>query len=172
MSTIYKEYFPIIDESGTVVGKASRLECHSGSMLLHPVVHLQLFNNNHELYLQKRSLTKDIQPGKWDTAVGGHVDYGEQIEEALMRETREEIGITDFEPTISFKYIYESTIEREMVHSYYTIYDGEIYPNADELEEGRFWSIDEIKASLGKEVFTPNFEHEFNLLISSEHIHK
>ena len=52
-------------------------------MLLHPVVHLHLFNSRGELYLQKRPEWKDIQPGRWDTAVGGHVDYGETVDEKL-----------------------------------------------------------------------------------------
>ena len=47
-------------------------------MLLHPVVHLHVMREGGFLYLQKRAMDKDIQPGKWDTAVGGHVDFGEQ----------------------------------------------------------------------------------------------
>lgn len=81
-----EEWFPLIDEQGRVIGKATRQECHNGSKLLHPVVHLHILNRHGDLYLQKRSMSKDIQPGKWDTAVGGHVDYGEHIEEALARE--------------------------------------------------------------------------------------
>ena len=76
------EIFPLVNEAGEVVGKATRQECHSGSMLLHPVVHLHIFDNQGRLYLQKRSMDKDIQPGKWDTAVGGHVDFGETVEQA------------------------------------------------------------------------------------------
>lgn len=81
-----EERFPVVDATGKVLGCATRGECHSGSHLLHPVVHLHVFNSKGEVYLQKRPEWKDIQPGKWDTAVGGHVDYGETPEEALMRE--------------------------------------------------------------------------------------
>ena len=77
------ELFPVVDPDGRVVGSATRGECHGGSMLLHPVVHLHLFNSRGELYLQRRPLWKDIQPGRWDTAVGGHVSLGETIDEAL-----------------------------------------------------------------------------------------
>lgn len=85
-----EEVFPIVDEEGNVVGKASRKECHDGSKLLHPVVHLHVFDKDGRLYLQRRPDWKDIQPGKWDTAVGGHVDYGEDVETALRREAAEE----------------------------------------------------------------------------------
>ena len=78
-----EELFPIVDEDGNITGAATRGECHGGSKLLHPVVHLHVFNSKGELYLQKRPEWKDIQPGKWDTAVGGHVDLGECIEDAL-----------------------------------------------------------------------------------------
>ena len=93
-----QELFPVVDEEGNILSAATRGECHSGSMLLHPVVHLHVFNSQGELYLQKRPAWKDIQPDKWDTAVGGHVDLGENIQEALRREVQEELGITDFNP--------------------------------------------------------------------------
>ena len=64
------EFFPLVNEAGETIGRASRAECHNGSKLLHPVVHLHIFNHQGDLLLQKRSMKKDIQPGKWDTAVG------------------------------------------------------------------------------------------------------
>jgi isopentenyldiphosphate isomerase len=160
------EYFPIVNEAGEVIGKESRSVCHNGSMLLHPVVHLHVFNSSGDLYLQKRNMNKDIQPGKWDTSVGGHVDYGEKVEDALLREVREEIGITDFKPLFAFRYKFTSTIETEFVNAYVTIYDKEIFPNDDELDGGKFWTKEEIENSLGKEIFTPNFEGEYTKLVA------
>ena len=156
-----KELFPLVDENGTVIGKATRGECHSGTKMLHPVVHLHVFNSKGELYLQKRPAWKDIQPNKWDTAVGGHIDYGETPEQALKREVSEELGINDFIPKRIGQYVFESIRERELVYVNSTTYDGPITPSASELDGGRFWSIEEIEKSIGKGVLTPNFESEF-----------
>lgn len=155
------ERFPIVDEEGRVIGSATRGECHNGSHLLHPVVHLHVFNSKGELYLQKRPEWKDIQPGKWDTAVGGHIDVGETPEDALTREVSEELGITDFLPEQVGKYVFESQRERELVYVNRTVYDGPINPSKEELDGGRFWSITEIKEAIGKDTLTPNFESEF-----------
>ena len=154
-----EEMFPVVDEEGNIVGAASRGECHNGSRLLHPVVHLHLFNSKGELYLQRRPLWKDIQPGKWDTAVGGHVDLGESVEMALRREVREELGVTDFTPETVTHYVFDSARERELVFVHRTVYDGPVTPS-EELDGGRFWSLDEIRENLGKGLFTPNFEEE------------
>ena len=155
------EIFPIVDENGKTIGSATRGECHNGSKLLHPVVHLHLLDSKGRLYLQQRPLWKEIQPGKWDTAVGGHIDYGEEVAVALLREVREEIGIEEFTPKFLMKYLFESERERELVYVYSTVYDGEINPS-EELDGGRVWSFDEIEDVMGKAILTPNFEQEFN----------
>ena len=165
MSGNPQELFPLVDENGVVVGSATRQECHNGSKLLHPVVHLHLFNMRGELYLQKRAMHKDIQPGKWDTAVGGHVDYGESIEAALRREAREELGLTGFEPQFVQRYIFESAIEKELIHTFLTRCDATPVPDRDEVECGRFWSLAEIDAALGQGIFTPNFENEYRTVL-------
>ncbi len=155
------EMFPIIREDGAVYAQASRSYCHGGSKLLHPVVHLHIINRYDEIYLQKRSMTKDLLPGRWDTAVGGHVDYGECIGEALFRESREELGFVEYNPVWLGNYVYESDTEKEMVNIFAAVGNFVLKPDHDEVEEGRYWPITEIEANIGKGVFTPNFESEF-----------
>ena len=157
------ELLPLVDENGNITGAATRGECHNGSMMMHPVVHLHVFNSKGELYLQKRPEWKDIQPGKWDTAVGGHIDLGEHVEQALFREAGEELGIEGFTPEALPQYVFRSACECEMVYPYKTVYDKDIRPS-EETSGGRFWSMNEIRESIGKGILTPNFEQEFKKL--------
>ena len=156
-----KEQFPIVDEMGNIFGAMSRQHAHDGSKILHPVVHLHVFNSKGELYLQHRPSWKDIQPDRWDTACGGHVDLGESVQQALHREVAEELGITDFHPEALGHYVFESDREKELVYVHRCVYDGEIRPSEEELDGGIFFSADEIKQNIGKGVFTPNFENEY-----------
>lgn len=158
-----EELFPLVNEQGDIIGAATRGECHSGSKLLHPVVHLHVFNSQGDLYLQKRPVWKDIQPGRWDTAVGGHIDLGENVDMALHREVREELGF-EFETAEPLTpYVFESERERELVNPFRLTYDGSITPS-DETDGGRFWSRQELLEAIGKGILTPNFEQEYQKL--------
>ena len=158
------EMVPIVDAHGIVLGQASRGWCHGGEKPLHPVVHLHILNRNCELYLQKRAMTKDLLPGYWDTAVGGHVSYGESIFEALFREAGEELGFYDFNPVSVTSYVFESQVERELVNVFAAVGNFELFPNHDEVTEGRYWPIPDIEAHMSHDVSTPNFEQEFRMI--------
>ncbi len=166
-----EEMLPLIDEEGRVLGTAARSECHRGPGKLHPVVHLQIVDGRGSIYLQKRTEDKEVQPGKWDSAVGGHVAAGEDLDAALSRELREELGVTRLalesagariQPILRYKW--ETEVESEMVFSFIVTHPGPFKPHGEEISEARFWSLDDIRANIGKGVFTPNFEHEYRLI--------
>ena len=155
------EMLPLVEPSGLVYGQATREYCHSGSHVLHPVVHLHIIDHFGKLYLQKRSMTKDLLPGYWDTAVGGHVSYGETILEALYRETSEELGLTAFNPIGLGAYIWQTQRDNEYVFVYAILGHPTLHPNAEEVSEGRWWTFEELDRAMGQNVLTPNFESEF-----------
>lgn len=156
-----EEMLPVVEPSGLVIGRMTRSYAHGGDKLLHPVVHLHIVTRDGRLLLQKRSMSKDLLPGYWDTAVGGHIGYGEYIREALYRESSEELGLTDYNPIYLRTYVFESEVEKELVNVFACVGSFRLIPDAEEVDEVRYWSMDEIEAKLGKDVFTPNFEQEF-----------
>ncbi len=158
------EMVPVVEPSGLVIGQATREHVHSGSGLLHPVVHLHIINRNGEIFLQKRSMSKDLFPGRWDTAVGGHVDYGEILMEALCREAYEELSLRDFNPVFLKSYVWETKVERELVSVFATVGNFRLDPCNDEVSEGRYWTSEEIESAVGKDILTPQFEQEFTAI--------
>ena len=155
------EMLPVVEgESGLVIGQSSRDKCHS-LRLLHPVVHLHIIDRLGNIYLQKRAPDKSLYPGLWDFAVGGHVIYGELAAETLYREAAEEIGLTGFNPTFIEQYVYDIDSQLELSCVYAAIGHFELNPDNEEVSEGKWWTIPQIEASIGKKVFTPVFEREF-----------
>ena len=155
------ELLPLMEPNGMVYGQASRAWVHSGVQVLHPVVHLHIVDRFGKVYLQKRSMNKDLLPGYWDTAVGGHVSYGESVLEALYRETAEEIGLEAFNPVFLEAYEYLTRRDREFVFVHAVVGHPELRPNMAEVSEGRWWTVPELEETMGKDILTPNFESEF-----------
>lgn len=157
------EWVPLMTEDGQVIGGAPRPLVHNGSLWLHPVVHLHVFSSDGKLLLQLRPKTKKIQPGRWDTAVGGHITYGEKLQDALKRETVEEIGLTAFDAQLIRKYVWKCKDEHEYVFVFRTHSDGPFNPrNVGEVDELRFWSKEELANAIGKGLLTPNLENELS----------
>lgn len=160
-NAVYPEIFPVVKEDGFVVGRATREYCHGGSKLLHPVVHLHLIDRQERIYLQKRSMKKDIQPGKWDTAVGGHVIYGETILEALRRESSEELGLSDYNPVYLGSYVYDTGRDMEFVNIFAAVGHYGVHPDHDEVDQGKWLSFRKIEEMAAAGQLTPNFQSEF-----------
>jgi len=158
------EWFDIVDEQGRIKGRAPRSICHSGPGLLHPVVHLHVVDSKNRIFLQKRAKHKKVAPGKWDTAVGGHLASGETIEQGLKREAAEELNLRTFQAQLVHRYTWTTNIESELVFMFICRSDENLTINPNEIEEGKYWKIKKIKENLGKNEFSDSFEFEFNIL--------
>jgi isopentenyl-diphosphate delta-isomerase type 1 len=160
-----EEWFDIVDDNDRVVGRALRSDCHGNPDLIHRVAHVLVVDGAGRLLLQKRSKNKDVQPGRWDTSVGGHLDPGEAYADAALREMQEELGIVD--ETIEFLYFsrIRNAYESENIATYLLRYNGGVRFNPDEIDEVRFFCPEEIEARLGSHFFTPNFEEEWQMFL-------
>ena len=111
------EIFEIVDEDNNIIGTATRAECHGNPELIHRTAHVIIIDDSNRILLQKRSQDKDIQPGKWDTAVGGHLDVGESFKDGAIRELKEELGVSTELP---LKFLFDMffhfcTVERSVL---------------------------------------------------------
>ena len=155
-----EEEFDLVNEAGEIIGRAPRSRCHSDPSLLHRAVHVFVFTSAGDLVMQKRLATKDIQPDKWDTSVGGHVGLGEPPELAAEREMAEELGI-EAPLEFCYRYLWRSEVESELITSFRTIHDGPSHAQPEEVADVRTWSFAEIADTIGTGVFTNNFEYEW-----------
>ncbi len=164
--TMDDEFLEIVDQSGNTIGTALRSDIHGNPYLLHKVVHVLVFSKSGHLLLQRRSMTKDVAPGKWDTSVGGHVSPNEDLIESAKREMYEELGIISDDIKPLYSYIHSNDYESELVYTFACVHDGPFSYNKDEIDEVRFWGIQEIKNAIGTGVLSDNFESEINRYLS------
>ena len=161
-----EEWFDLLNDQGEMVGSAPRCVCHTMPGLLHRAAHVLVFNSAGNLFLQKRSSRKDIQPGKWDTSVGGHPNLGENNEAAARREMREELGVEPAVLEFAYSYRWKSPVETEWITSFATVHPGPFHLDPVEIDEGRFWTLEEIQESINRDLFTPQFQHEFSRILA------
>jgi isopentenyl-diphosphate delta-isomerase len=156
------EYFDVVDGNDNVVGKAPRSECHKDPKLVHRTVHVFVFNDKKELFIQKRGEKADLFPGCYDSSVSGHVESGNDYDGAAFRETVEELG---FEPEMLiplFKVKLSDSVQTEFVRLYFCFHKGKIKPKPGELAGGMFMAVEEIRKRIDSgENFTSFFKKLF-----------
>lgn len=141
------ELFVVVDRDDNILGHKTRFECHHDSSLIHRTVGALIFNDKGQLLLQKRSATKDMEPGLWGISAAGHVIRGQTDEEAVHRELQEELGV-DAPLTFFKKFITENDQETERAALYKGKSNGPFTPDAREVSEIRFFDPREIKLSV------------------------
>ena len=161
-----EELFDIYDETGRHIGVAPRRECHGNPKLLHHTAHVVVFHPvTGAILLQKRAKTKDIQPGKWDTAVGGHLALSEDYEAGARRELAEELGIA---APVELEYLFDGKIRNEIESEDVRVFALRMAEDFafqhSEIDAIRFWSAEELFDPANRRNFTPNLCAELDEL--------
>lgn len=163
------ELFDLVNDHGDIIGIAPRQCCHGNPALQHRTAHVIVRSSDGRILLQKRALTKDVKPGCWDTAVGGHLAHGEDYLTAAKREMTEEIGIPapdDLRPLFPMRIT--NSFESEQTLVFTCTSDGPFTPQPGEVDELRFWTIPELHAAIGTGVLTPYLEHELSIFFNNK----
>ena len=138
------EIFDVVNERDEVVGRRPRSEVHRLG-LMHRAVHVLVFNARGQVFLQKRSMTKDRQPGMWDSSASGHVESGEDYDACAVREPREEIGLKlNATPQRLFKLAASAETDQEHVWVYRCEAEGPFTLHPDEIERGGWFAVEDI----------------------------
>jgi isopentenyldiphosphate isomerase len=145
-----EEWFDVVDERDAVVGRATRREVHARG-LLHRAVHILVYDRAGRVFLQKRSMKKDLCPGLWDSSASGHLDAGEDYDTAAVRELGEEIGIRGAGSPERWRRI-EACAEtaQEFVWVYRLDYDGPLVLEPEEIERGEWLAPAEVTRAIAE----------------------
>jgi 16S rRNA (adenine1518-N6/adenine1519-N6)-dimethyltransferase len=151
------ERFPVVDKNDRIVRYARRSEVH-GNNLRHRAVHMLIFNDAGDVYLQQRSRSKDRHPLKWDSSAAGHVSAGENYDETARRELKEELGVTVPLEKIS-KLPASQNTDQEFIWLYRGLARGDLAPDKCEIEQGAFFppAIIDDWTSARPQDFAPGF---------------
>jgi isopentenyldiphosphate isomerase len=161
----FDELIPIVHENDQLIFNCPRRIAHRYSFP-HPTVHLLLVNGD-KVLLQKRNKKRKINPNLWDSSVGGHVKSDQKIEEALVRETKEELGLNLKKFTFLCKYTLKESKNIEYVFLFKSVYNGDILiPDPNEIEIIEWWTVEEIEKADAR-LFTKHFlQEELKYLIN------
>jgi isopentenyl-diphosphate delta-isomerase type 1 len=141
---VVQEVFDVVNERDEIIGRQTRSEVHRQG-LMHRAVHVLVFNQRGEIFLQKRSLKKDRQPGLWDSSASGHLETGEEYDHCAVRELREELGLNPASPPERlFKIAASAQTDQEHVWVYHCSAEGPFALHPDEIESGGWFAPAEV----------------------------
>ena len=139
-----EEIFDVVNERDEVIGKKLRREVHRDGDK-HRAVHVLIFNSRSEVFLQKRSMTKDTFPGAWDSSSSGHLDCGEDYDACAIREVREELGLRlENCPSRLFKIEACAETGQEFVWVYRCEHEGPFVLHPEEIESGGWFAPEQV----------------------------
>ncbi len=141
------ELLAVVDENDGIIDTCPRHIIHATG-LRHRAVHILVFNGEGQLFLQKRSMKKDLNGGLWDTSAAGHVDAGEDYDVSAVREIEEELGISESALEPLFKLPATAAIGMEFIWVYRCIHNGPFVLAVDEIDEGDWFSVAEISGRI------------------------
>ena len=145
----------IVDQENNEIGAVPRREMRD-ARLPHRATYILVFNSRGEIYLQKRTQTKDVFPGYYDVAAGGVVLTGESYEEGAVRELEEELGIRETPLTELFDFYYEDEHIRLWGRAFSCVFDGELVLQNEEIESGEYMKLEKVFRLAETEPFTPD----------------
>jgi 8-oxo-dGTP pyrophosphatase MutT (NUDIX family) len=163
------ELVTVVDESNRNVGAVPRRVMRQ-QRLRHRAVYVFVSNSRGEVYVQRRSPTKDIYPDYWDPAAGGVVRADEAYEETATREVNEELGVCGVPLHALFDFYFENVECRVWGRVFSCVYDGELKLQAEEVETVELMTIGQIFARAGQENFTPDSVEALRRYVAQEHI--
>jgi isopentenyldiphosphate isomerase len=150
----------LVDEGDDVVGTAPRSDIRAGN-LLHRGVAIIVRNPAGEIYVHRRTPTKDVFPGMYDMVVGGMVAASESYEEAARRELAEELGVDEIELTLVLKHRYQGDRNNAWISLYEVVWDGPIRHQEAEISWGAYMAEEEVAARLAEWPFAPDHVESF-----------
>ncbi|HQH99866.1 MAG TPA: NUDIX hydrolase YfcD [Deltaproteobacteria bacterium] len=162
-----EEEVAIVDEHNNVVGSALRAVMRKRG-LIHRATYILVFDTQGRLFVQERTLTKDIFPGCYDLCTGGVVLSGEDYEESALRELREEIGLEGVELASHFDFYGEYEGQRVWGRVFSCVSDGPFVLQPEEVAGGAFHSIEEVKSLMRDMPCTPDSVYVFLRFLDSE----
>lgn len=144
MPDMNSELLSVVDHDDRVLDALPRSEIHR-RQLRHRAAHILIFNSRRQLFLQQRSLNKDVNPGLWDSSAAGHLDAGESYDVCAVREIREELGVTlELPPQRLFKLPARAATGMEFIQVYEGMHDGPFRLAKDEISAGGWFDVTDI----------------------------